>query len=154
MKGAGNFRVGVQFGFSYGHRLFNSHAGKCRNIHGHNAKVEVIVEGNLQSASGMVFDFGRLKGIARDIANVFDHCLILNEKDVELRQALRNRGLKLYIFEGEPTAENLAIDIGRRFLKALVPFGVRPVLVRFYEDDDCWAEANYSTIIADSSDKE
>ena len=154
MKGAGSFRVGVRFRFSFAHCLYSSHVRLYRNIHGHNAKVEVIVEGNLQPSLGKVFDFGRLDGIARDIANVYDHCLILNEKDAEHRQALRKRGLKLYIFEGEPTAENLAIDIGRRFLKALVPFGVRPVLVRFYEDDDSWAEADYNAIIADSSDKE
>lgn len=71
--------------FDYGHRVPN-HDSKCRNLHGHRAKVEIRVAGPLVlggAKDGMVLDFGDLKRLLmKHVHDLFDHVLILQNTDI------------------------------------------------------------------------
>ena len=53
------YRVVKKLHFSYGHRLLG-YQGKCAHPHGHNAEVELELEGNSLDAVGMLIDFGEI----------------------------------------------------------------------------------------------
>ncbi len=104
--------------FDYGHRIQN-HASKCKNLHGHRAKLVMEVSGPLQlagSSTGMVIDFGELKTLLMEIHDMLDHGLILESTDplsCEIRSMLPDQvkafGFgKVQLVPWTPTAENLA----------------------------------------------
>lgn len=53
---------------------------KCENLHGHNWKVEVYVNGERLNAAGVLMDFGVLKDHVRALMREVDH-KFLNELD-------------------------------------------------------------------------
>lgn len=88
------------------HRLFG-HEGKCNHLHGHSYRIEVTVEGLLDSL-GRVLDFSELKaGVGEWIAQVLDHGTTLCSND-PLLPLLQPTGTKLHVMQEPPTAENLA----------------------------------------------
>ncbi|HOM18922.1 MAG TPA: 6-carboxytetrahydropterin synthase, partial [Thermoguttaceae bacterium] len=54
------FRVVREIEFCYGHRLLD-YEGKCRYLHGHNARALVTLEGAELDHRGMLLDFGEIK---------------------------------------------------------------------------------------------
>jgi 6-pyruvoyltetrahydropterin/6-carboxytetrahydropterin synthase len=64
------------FEFDAAHQLPN-YDGKCANLHGHRWKLEVTIEGEPDTKSGMIVDFKDLKKIVNDqVIEVLDHhCL-------------------------------------------------------------------------------
>lgn len=88
--------------------------GKCRNIHGHRWTIKVEIYGeDLQengSCRGMLVDFGDLKKYLKELADYYDHALII-EKD-SMREftlnALKEDGFRIIEVEFRPTAENFA----------------------------------------------
>ena len=50
------FEVSVEQTFAAGHALRN-YKGKCENVHGHNYRVQVTVEGPELDATGLLVDF-------------------------------------------------------------------------------------------------
>lgn len=71
------FEVSVEAGFAAAHQLRN-YRGKCENLHGHNYKVQVTVEGEDLNSIGLLADFTELKGALREITEFLDH-KFLNE---------------------------------------------------------------------------
>ena len=77
--------LGRRYRLSASHRLFceslseaenRNVYGKCANPHGHghNYTVEVVVGGEIDKATGMVFDLGQLDGcVSREVLEPFDH---------------------------------------------------------------------------------
>jgi len=116
--------------FSAAHRLFRSDGsdernaevfGDCSNPswHGHNYKLEVTVEGCVDTETGFVMDLKRLKDMleARVLSDV-DH---------------RNLNTEVEWLSGaNPTAENLAVAVWDRIIHA-VPEGVRLTKVVIHE---------------------
>ena len=104
-------------------RLF----GKCVNLHGHNYAVEVVVAGEIDPASGYVFDLKALADvISRQVIRDVDH---------------RNLNSDVPWLKGcIPTAENLA----RAFWDRLEPELPGRMLrsVRVWETDKNWAEVS------------
>ena len=88
--------------------------GKCRNIHGHRWTIKVEIYGeDLQengSCRGMLVDFGDLKKYLKELADYYDHALII-EKD-SMREltlnVLKGDGFRIIEVEFRPTAENFA----------------------------------------------
>jgi 6-pyruvoyltetrahydropterin/6-carboxytetrahydropterin synthase len=110
--------------FSYGHRIAE-HAGRCRHLHGHNARVEVLCRGELDGL-GMVVDFGEIRRAMETwiLAN-WDHRMIL-ARDDPMTAVLKERGEPVFEMEGPPTAENLAEHLFRIAEEAGLPVvGVR-----------------------------
>ena len=104
-------KVSKEFSFCYGHILPN-HPGKCKNLHGHNSKLVVTVEGNIDPETGMVLDFGALKEVVAPLVEQLDHAFILNEFTPNwLKDGIKQNGLKNYKLVGQSTAENIATHI-------------------------------------------
>ncbi len=101
------FRVTREFEFCFGHRLMD-YDGKCRNIHGHNSKACITLEGESLDRLGMIVDFVEIKRVVgRWIDETLDHTLLLH-KDDPLVKALQSAGEKVLPMEATPTTENLA----------------------------------------------
>jgi 6-pyruvoyltetrahydropterin/6-carboxytetrahydropterin synthase len=69
------FQVSVEETFSSGHAL-RGYKGKCENVHGHNYRVQVSLEGPELDNIGLLVDFTRLKQIVRAIIQRLDHQFI------------------------------------------------------------------------------
>ena len=109
------------FSFAGGHRL-SKHGGLCKNIHGHNYDVWVTVRSPELNENDMVMDFGDLKGIVEPYLKEYDHCLIVNQKDVHWMKPLADKmGFKAKVMDQinrDPTAEVMA-EIFFKFIKDL-----------------------------------
>ncbi len=71
------FKLKVQDYFSAAHYLKN-YEGPCENLHGHNWKVELLVEGSQLNNLDILIDFKILKSILKETLDELDHKL-LNE---------------------------------------------------------------------------
>ena len=86
------YSISVKLDFSAAHRLRN-YKGKCESLHGHNWRVEAIVNGKTLNSSGMLIDFHDLRDELLSVITLLDH------KDLN----------ETKMFESEnPTAENIA----------------------------------------------
>ena len=112
-------RIGRTYRFESAHHLPLLPDGhKCKNVHGHNYRVEVVISGALD-ARGFVMDFAEIDAEILPLIRKVDHCLL---NDVE--------GLE------NPTAEIIATWFLQRITGC--------ESVRVYENDDCWAEVRIS----------
>ena len=66
------FEVSVEETFAAGHALRN-YKGKCENVHGHNYRVQVTVEGDELNSIGLLVDFADIKKLVRAIVGRLDH---------------------------------------------------------------------------------
>jgi 6-pyruvoyltetrahydropterin/6-carboxytetrahydropterin synthase len=66
------FQVSVDETFSAGHAL-RGYKGKCENVHGHNYRVRIILEGPGLDHIGLLYDFTQLKRVIRHIVAGVDH---------------------------------------------------------------------------------
>ena len=71
------FEVAVEQGFASAHALRN-YKGRCENVHGHNWKVRVVIEGETLDQTGMLVDFLDVKSLLGEILDRIDH-QFLNE---------------------------------------------------------------------------
>jgi 6-pyruvoyltetrahydropterin/6-carboxytetrahydropterin synthase len=71
------FEVAVEQGFASAHALRN-YKGRCENVHGHNWKVRVVIEGEKLDQTGMLVDFLDVKSLMGEILDRIDH-QFLNE---------------------------------------------------------------------------
>jgi len=97
-------RLSKTFHFEAAHDLPTFPEGhKCRRLHGHSFRFDVIVEGEVDPARGYLIDYGDIKKAAEPIVKQLDH-YYLNEIE-----GLHN-----------PTSENLAKWLWEK-LKPLLP---------------------------------
>ena len=116
------WRVGVTEGFSAAH--FHTGAGEeCARVHGHNYRVEAVVEGD-RAEQGMLVDFRVLRRVLRDSVSGWDHRTLNETADFA--------GLL-------PTAENIARRIFEKIAAAAGGPGTRLLEVKVWEKEDCWA---------------
>lgn len=107
--------IGRTYRFESAHRLPHLPDGhKCKNLHGHNYRMEVVVRGTLDER-GFVKDFAEIDAHVAPLIKMVDHRL-LNEVP----------GLE------NPTAEIIAAWFLERIADC--------ERVRVYENDECWAE--------------
>lgn len=66
------YEVMVRSHFSAAHQLRNFQ-GICENLHGHNWKIEVIVESQCLDSMGVVIDFQMVEDKTKEILDIFDH---------------------------------------------------------------------------------
>ncbi len=66
------FELSVQKTFSSGHAL-REYKGKCENVHGHNYRVEVRVEGERLNRIGLLVDFTDIKRLVNGVIDRIDH---------------------------------------------------------------------------------
>ena len=66
------FEVSVEETFAAGHAL-RGYKGKCENLHGHNYRVRVTVEGAKLDSTGLLYDFVHLKQVIQGVIRGLDH---------------------------------------------------------------------------------
>jgi 6-pyruvoyltetrahydropterin/6-carboxytetrahydropterin synthase len=120
------FQVSVEETFSSGHAL-RGYRGKCENVHGHNYRVRVTLEGPQLDSIGLLVDFTQLKQVMREIIGGLDHQFL---NDLEAFRAVN------------PSAENLAKyfydEVDRKLTG--VPAGARITDTRVWETDTSRAQ--------------
>lgn len=127
------------------HRVLR-HESKCATIHGHRYVAEVEVAADELDPVGRVIDFGEVKAIVGAwIDAEWDHTTLINAADDSLREVCEREHRELgkrapYIFDGEPTAENIAAELLRVAAELLRDRGIVVTRVRVYETPNCYAE--------------
>ncbi len=121
------FELKVKTRFAGAHQL-TMVGQKCENLHGHNWKVEVCVQGENLNSAGVLADFGDIKKAVRQVVkDELDH-KFLNELDM---------------FDGkQPTSERIAVFIAQRVQSLLDKSpdeGIRVSKVMAWESDDACA---------------
>jgi len=101
------------------------HQGSCRNLHGHNWRVQAVVGAETLDEQGMVVDFAVLKKALAEICDRFDH-LMVNEVTPFDRIP--------------PTAENFAKHIFDELAARVGTNRVQVVAVRIWETERSIAE--------------
>jgi len=71
-KGIFMYTLTIDDSFASAHQL-RGYKGKCENIHGHNWRVVLDVEGENLNNIGLLIDFHDLKDILKKITNYLDH---------------------------------------------------------------------------------
>lgn len=108
-------RIGRTYRFESAHFLPKVPEGhRCRNLHGHNYRVEIVYAGPLD-ARGFIVDFSEIDADMAPLLKLVDHTL-LNEV---------------------PGLENPSAELIAAWFLERLPQAER---VRVYENDDCWAE--------------
>lgn len=101
------YTVTREIDFCYGHRLLD-YSGKCRHLHGHNGKVEIVLAAERLNALGMVRDFDEIKKVVQSwIDGELDHRMILCRRDPVV-PILKEIKEPLFLIDENPTAENIA----------------------------------------------
>ncbi|HOO46293.1 MAG TPA: 6-carboxytetrahydropterin synthase QueD [Deltaproteobacteria bacterium] len=114
------FTARVRDSFSSAHRL-RGYEGDCERLHGHNYRVEAVVESAEVDAMGIVMDFRDMKNLLKEALSALDHHY-LNE---------------LPAFEEiNPSAENIAKHIFTS-LSARIQPPVRLKEVVVWENESC-----------------
>lgn len=101
------FEVRVKDDFAAAHFLHDYH-GKCENLHGHNYKVYVHVEGSTLDEGGMLLDFTFLKSALKEVLSKIDHTNLNDIKE----------------FGQNPSAEKIAMYIYKNLLLTLKEKGI------------------------------
>jgi 6-pyruvoyltetrahydropterin/6-carboxytetrahydropterin synthase len=69
------FEISVEQTFAAGHALRN-YKGKCENVHGHNYRVRVTIEGEQLDSTGLLVDFLDVKRLMGGAIEYLDHRFI------------------------------------------------------------------------------
>lgn len=115
------FEVAVEESFAAGHALRGYH-GKCENIHGHNYKVRVTLQGPELNQVGLLCDFVELKQIIHTVIRSLDHKFLNELPPFDLIN---------------PSAENIAKYFYDEAAKQLrdTPNGARIASITIWESD-------------------
>jgi 6-pyruvoyltetrahydropterin/6-carboxytetrahydropterin synthase len=120
------FEVTIEETFAAGHALRN-YRGKCENVHGHNYRCQVTLEGAELDSNGLLVDFVELKKVVHAVLDGMDHQWL---NDFPPFDALN------------PSAENMARYIYDQVREGLTPrLGVQVGSVKLWETDT--ASATY-----------
>lgn len=98
------------FKFENAHVVRNCTSDRCkRSIHGHSYKVELLLKASKLDHGQMVYDFGLLKGVIKDLVDSFDHAICFWEKDdsqyIDACQTFSARWISLPV---SPSAEQFS----------------------------------------------
>jgi 6-pyruvoyltetrahydropterin/6-carboxytetrahydropterin synthase len=94
---------------------------KCRRLHGHSFRFDVVVEGEVDPAKGYLIDYGEIKAIVGPIVDQLDH---YNLNDIE--------GLE------NPTSEMIAVWLWKRIQPEL------PLLAKIIVYETCTSRCEYA----------
>ena len=111
------FEVSVEQVFAAGHALRN-YKGKCENIHGHNWRVQVVIEGKQLDGTGLLVDFIDVKELMGSVIARLDHQFLNEVTPFDVKN---------------PSAENIAEyffqEMSAGLAKTAVPVRIREVKI-------------------------
>jgi 6-pyruvoyltetrahydropterin/6-carboxytetrahydropterin synthase len=120
------FEVTIEETFAAGHALRN-YRGKCENVHGHNYRCQVTLEGDQLDSIGLLVDFVEMKRVVHAVLDRMDHQWLNDFSPFDVLN---------------PSAENMAKYIYDEIKAGLgVREGVRVGAVKLWETDT--ASATY-----------
>ena len=117
------YEVTVEDSFAAGHYL-RDYKGKCENVHGHNYRVRVTVQGENLDSTGLLVDFIDLRQAVKTIVARFDHQFL---NDVSPFDHLN------------PSAENIARYFSQELEPRVKQNGARVQSVTIWETDNSFA---------------
>lgn len=134
------------FEFDAGHRVYQ-HESKCNNIHGHRYKVDIecYAPDGLDKL-GRVIDFSVLKSLCgKWIDDNLDHGMILFVDDPLSLNWIhcigQFSGMKYYLMNKNPTAENIALLLYNTFSELLESYNIVIHSVTVHETPSCSAKS-------------
>lgn len=143
-------RITRRLEFDAGHRI-PDHRSACRHLHGHRYALEITLSGDIiqlpgSEVDGMVMDFAEVKTLAQThVVDRWDHAFLVHRGDKAVLDFLQTMpGHKTVVFDGVPTAENIAqtaFDILDPLYRSAYGNRLRLEQVRLYETPNCWADA-------------
>ena len=115
------FEVAVEQGFASAHALRN-YKGRCENVHGHNWKVQVVIQGERLDDTGLLVDFIDVKNLMARIIDGIDHQFLNEIPPFDVVN---------------PSAENIAEYFHQKMTEGLgeTPVPVRITEVKIWETD-------------------
>jgi 6-pyruvoyltetrahydropterin/6-carboxytetrahydropterin synthase len=113
------FEVSVEYSFAAGHALRN-YKGKCENVHGHNYRLRVTVEGDSLNPTGLLMDFADIRTAVKALVNRFDHQFLNDLPPFD---------------QTNPSAENIAKYFCDELHPAALKEGLRVQAVTVWETD-------------------
>ena len=128
------YRLKSEASFDSAHFLAG-YEGKCRNLHGHRWRIIAQIRSmELEKAGqlrGMMLDFGDFRRVLGELADEYDHALIIETDSLKERtkEALLDENFRLIEMPFRPTAENFA----RLFFDRLQEQGFDVYEVEVYE---------------------
>ena len=128
------YRLKSEASFDSAHFLAG-YEGKCSNLHGHRWRIIAQIQAeeleNTGQLRGMVLDFGDFKRVLAELADDYDHALIIETGSLKERtkEALLDENFRLIEVPFRPTAENFA----RLFFERLQEQGFDVYEVEVYE---------------------
>lgn len=126
------------------HRI-PGHEGDCKAYHGHRYAAEITCLAPQLDALGRVIDFAVVKSeVGGWIDRHFDHTALLQRGDPDpaiaaVIDANARMGKPVYLMDGPPTVENIAIELAAQAKGLLAPFGIEVTEVRVWETPNCSA---------------
>jgi 6-pyruvoyltetrahydropterin/6-carboxytetrahydropterin synthase len=121
--GTDMFEVSVDHQFSSAHALRN-YKGPCENVHGHNWKVQVVIEGEKLDEIGLLVDFVEIKRDMDRIVMRLDHKFLNDLPPFDVKN---------------PSSENLAEHFYQEMAGSLTNLPVRVKEVKVWETPDACA---------------
>jgi 6-pyruvoyltetrahydropterin/6-carboxytetrahydropterin synthase len=115
------FEVAVEQVFASAHALRN-YKGRCENIHGHNWKVQVVIQGERLDDTGLLVDFIDVKNLMAGIIDRIDHQFLNEIPPFDVVN---------------PSAENIAEYFCQKMIEGLkdTPVPVTVTEVKIWETD-------------------
>lgn len=107
------------FTFDYAHALTLPYESKCKNVHGHTAKVVIRLRTTELNDEGMVIDFTHLKEIITPIIESMDHAFLMsttNDPDIVTKHTVKYE-LNRPNTTAEYIAECIYEELYRKFRK-------------------------------------
>lgn len=129
-----------------GHRL-TFHKGQCYNLHGHNYKVELELEGETDK-NGFIIDFDDLDNILSPVIGKLDHSLWIYSGDKILTQliksdVLKEKPFKYNIMDEESTCENIAKWMHGQIIKLFSNNkNIKNISIKIWETSNSFAVYN------------
>ncbi len=98
------------FKFENAHIVRNCTSDRCkRSIHGHSYKVELLLKASKLDHGQMVYDFGLLKGVIKDLYDAFDHAICFwQQDDADYIQACKTFSARWISLPVSPSAEQFS----------------------------------------------
>jgi 6-pyruvoyltetrahydropterin/6-carboxytetrahydropterin synthase len=107
------FEISVEQTFAAGHALRN-YKGRCENVHGHNFRVQVKIDGEKLDEAGLLVDFIDVKTLMGTVIERLDHQFLNEIPPFDVKN---------------PSAENLA-EYFYQEISIHLPQTVSPVSIR------------------------
>lgn len=106
-------KITKEYSVELGHLVPNASSYRCsHSTHGHSYRVLITLEGRKMDFAGMLYDFGLLKGTAKDFIDSMDHCIMFyNKAPEEYQNFFRKNNDRWIEVPFIPSAEMMSVFI-------------------------------------------